>query len=80
MSTEAGAIHEAVSMHALLFQSSNQSLNQTVLLRRVRGDEFLPQAVAAHQRGIAATGEHQAIVGTQQKRRLDPAQRAEAGN
>lgn len=44
----AGMLHrlEAMAMHALLFQSPDQALDQAVLLRRVRRDEFLPQAVA----------------------------------
>jgi len=46
---------EAVPVHTLLPQGSNQALEHAVLLRAVRGDEFLLQAVDA-------TGEDQAVV------------------
>lgn len=38
-----------------------QALDHAVLLRAVRRDEFLLQAVAAYQRGVAAAGEYQIV-------------------
>lgn len=68
---------EAMAMDAL---SPDQALDQAVLLRRMRRDELLSQAVAAYQGGIAAAREDQAVVGAQEERRLDSTQGAEAGN
>lgn len=52
---------EAVSMQALLFQRLDDTLDHTVLLWAMRGDELLAQAVAADQGGVMAAGEDQAI-------------------
>ena len=67
---------EAVPVDTRLLQGA--ALDHAVLLRTVRGDERLPQAVAAHQTRVAATGEDQAVVGPQQEGRTHPAQGAEA--
>ena len=56
---------EAMPMHTLLFQCPDHTFDPAVLLRAVRRDEPLAQAVAVHQRGIIATAEHQAVVRTQ---------------
>jgi len=37
---------EAVAVHALVFEGSDHALDHAILLRAVRGDEFLLQAVA----------------------------------
>ena len=58
---------ESMAMDALLFQSPDQALNQAILLRRMRRDELLSQTVTAHQCGIAAACEDQAVVGAQKK-------------
>ena len=71
---------ETMAMDALLFQSPDQTFNQAILLRRMRRNELLPQAIAANQGGIAAAGKDQAVVGAQEKRRLDSTQCAKAGN
>jgi hypothetical protein len=64
---------EAVPVCALLLQGSNDAFHHAVLLRRVRLDELLPEAVAAHQGGVAATGEDQAVVAAQQEGGAGPA-------
>jgi hypothetical protein len=46
---------ESLPMHTLLFDRTNDSLHQTVLLRGIWRDEFLLQAVAFDQSGVAAT-------------------------
>src|SRR5574343_192712 len=69
---------KAMAMNALLFQCPDQAFNQAILLWCMGRDELLPQAVATHQSGIAAAGEDQAIVGSQQERRIDSPQSAEA--
>jgi hypothetical protein len=48
-----------MSMYALLLERSDQVLHHAVPLRAVRCDELLPQSAAAHERGVAARGEHQ---------------------
>ena len=48
---------EAVSMHALLFQRPYDAFDHTVLLRAMRGDELLLQAIAADQSRVMAAGE-----------------------
>lgn len=62
-------VFEAVAVRALLLQGADDPLDHAVLLRAVRRDELLFQSVAAHQLRVAATGEHQAVVGPQQERR-----------
>lgn len=69
---------EAVAMGALLLPGADGAFDHAVLPWALRGDEFLLQAVAAHQPGVDAAGEHQAVVRAQQERRGNPPQRAEA--
>lgn len=69
---------EAVAVHALLLQRPDHALHHAVLLRAVRGDELLLQAVAAHQPRVRTTGENQAVVRPQQERRGDAPKRAVA--
>ena len=71
---------EAVPVDALLLQGADHALDHAVLLRAVRGDELLAQAVAADQSGVVPTGKYQAVVRTQQGRLPYPAQRAEAAD
>ena len=54
---------EAVAVSALLFQGADQPLHHAVLLRSVRGNELLSQAIAAHQGRVMAGGKNQAIIG-----------------
>lgn len=67
---------KAVTMNALLFNGSDQSFDHPVLLRAMRGNEFLLQPVALHQSGIAARSEDQPIIGSKQERGLHFAQSA----
>lgn len=53
MSTKPWAIH---------FERSDHALDHAVLLRAVRGDELLLQAIAFDQGRVAAAGEHQTVV------------------
>ena len=69
---------KAVPVRALLFQRADHPLHHPVLLRRVRRDELLLQTVAFHQRGVAATGKHQAVVAAQQEALRHPPQAAKA--
>jgi hypothetical protein len=49
---------DAVPMRALFLESPDHTLDHAVLLRTVRSDELLLQAVAAHRTRISPTGEH----------------------
>ena len=53
---------EPVAVHALVFERSDHALDHAVLLRAVRGDELLLQAIAFDQGRVAAAGEHQTVV------------------
>ena len=68
---------EPVPVGTLLLDRADDPLDHAVLLRAVWGDELLLQAVASDQTGIAAAGEHQAIVRAQQEGPWHPSQRAE---
>ena len=48
---------EALAMDALFFQCPDHTLDHAILLRAMRRDELLLQAVASDQRGVAAAGE-----------------------
>ena len=52
-------------VNTLLFNRSNDSLHQTVLLGVMRRDEFLLQTVTLDQLGVAAACEHQSVVASQ---------------
>lgn len=58
---------KAMAVYALLLERADHPFDHAILLRAVRRDEFLPQAVAAHQRRIGPAREHQAIIAAQQK-------------
>ena len=60
---------EAMPMRALFFQCADHAFDHAVLLRAMRRDELLAQAVASHQRGVATRREDQPVVGSQQERR-----------
>ena len=63
-------------VHTLLLDRTNDPLHQTVLLRAMRRDEFLLQAIAFNQPCVAAACEHQPVVASQQKRHYDSSKRA----
>ena len=65
---------EAVTMNALLLQRPDYTLHHAVLLRAVRGDELLLQAIAPDQCSEVAGGENQAVVRTQKKLLVHTAQ------
>ena len=71
---------EAMPVQALFFQRADHALHQAVLLRAVRRDELLLQAVAAYQLRITVTGENQAVIRTQQEGLRNTSQDAEPGN
>lgn len=50
---------ESMSIHALLLERSNHSFDHAILLRAVRGNELLAQALAPRQGRVMTTGEHQ---------------------
>ena len=53
---------ETVTVNALFFNGASQPFHHTVLVWAMRRDEFLLQAITAHQCGIFPTGKHQSIV------------------
>lgn len=57
-----GQAFEPMAMHALLFQRADHPLDHAVLLRAMRRDELLLQAIAANQAGVFTTGKNQAVV------------------
>lgn len=71
---------ETVTVDALLLQRSDDGLYHPVLLRAVRGDELLLQAIAAYQTVVVVTGEDQAIIRTQRERHERTTQCALAGD
>lgn len=71
---------KSMSMGALHIKRSDQALDHAVLLRAVRRDELLAQAVAFDQAGKAEAGEDETVVGSQQEALGDAAKAAEAGN
>ncbi len=62
---------EAMTMHALLFQRSDNAFDHAVLLRAVRRDELLAKTVAAHDPRVGPRGEDQAVIRPQQERPVD---------
>ena len=62
-------------VNTLLFDRSNDSLHQPVLLGAMRRDKFLLQTVTLDQSGVAAACEHQSVVVSQQKRHCHPSKR-----
>lgn len=83
VSDDAGSVLEAfkaVPVDTLFLQGTDDALDHAVLLRAVRGDELLAQAVAADQRGVGPAGKNQAVVTSKQERLLDPAECSEPGD
>ena len=56
------AVSRSGAVHAFVFERSDHALDHAVLLRAVRGDELLLQAIAFDQGRVAAAGEHQTVV------------------
>lgn len=54
----------AMTVYALLFEGADDPFNHPVLLRAMRGDERLLQAIAANPPRVIAAGEDQAVVRT----------------
>lgn len=71
---------EAMAVCTLLLQRADDTLDHAVLLRAMRRDEPLLQAIVAHQPRVVAAGEHQSIVRAQQERHGDAPERAVAGD
>lgn len=59
---------KAVPMHTLFLQGPDHALHYAALLRAVRRDEFLLQAIAPDQPCVGPAGKHQAIIRAQQER------------
>lgn len=71
---------EAMPVSALLFQGPDYALNHAILLGAVRGNELLPQTIAANQGREVSACEDETIIRPQQELPLDPAERPEASN
>lgn len=71
---------EAMSMNALLLERPDHPLDHPVLLRAMRRDELLLQAIAVDDGREVATGEDQPIVRPQKELFLDAAESAEPGD
>ena len=71
---------EAVPVGALLLQGAYHPFHHAVLMRAVRADELLAQAVAAHQMRAVPAGEHKAVVRAQQERHGHPGECVLAGD
>ena len=71
---------EAMRVHSLLFQRTNEPFHRAILLRTMRRDEFLPQAVAANQSRVIAARKDQTVTASQQERFRYPAQGAKTGD
>ena len=68
---------EALAMNALLLQGSDDALDHAILLRAVRRDELLLEAIAADQRRELLAGKNKAVVRSQQEFLRDATQRTE---
>jgi len=71
---------EDMPTHAPSLQRSDHPLHHTVLLRAIRCDEYLLQAVAARQARVVAAGEGWAGIGAQQEWIRHASQRAKTGD
>ena len=65
---------EPVTVNALVFEGSDDPLDQAVLFGAVGRDELLLQAIAFDEGRVASAGEDQAVVRSKQERRLDTAE------
>ena len=68
---------EAMTMHALLFQRSDNALDHAVLLWAVRRDELLPKTVTTHEARVGSRGKNESVVRPQQERRRNASERPE---
>ena len=71
---------EAMPVDALLFQRPNDAFDHPVLLRTMRRNELLLEAVTSDQLSECEAGKNEAIIGTQEERTLDLPQRSVASN
>ena len=71
---------EAMTMNALLFESSYHAFDHSILLRTVRRNKLLPWAIASDETRVVAARNNQSIFGPQQEWVFDLAQRVVAGN
>jgi hypothetical protein len=53
---------EALAVNTLLLQRSDHALDHAVLLRAVRRDKLLPQAVAANKCRVFPAGKNQTVI------------------
>ena len=67
---------EAMPVDALLLQGPNDSLDHPVLLRAVRRNELLLQAVASDQVSECEAGKNKTIIGAEEERALDLSERS----
>jgi hypothetical protein len=65
---------EAMPVDGLLLEGPDDSLDHSILLRAMRGDELLFQAVASNETGVIAARKNQTIVGPKQEGILNSAQ------
>ena len=61
-------------MNALLFEASDDAFNHSILLRTVRGDELLFEAIASNKTRVVSARKNQTIVGAKQEGVLNSAQ------
>ena len=64
---------EAMPVDAFLFECPDYAFDHSVLLRAVRGDELLFQAIASNKTGVIAARKNQAIVRSKQEGVLNSA-------
>lgn len=57
-----GQALEPMAMYTLLFERADDPLDHAVLLRATRRNELLPQAIAAEQADVLATGEDESVI------------------
>ncbi len=69
---------EAMTMHALFFQRSDNAFDHAVLLWAVRRDELLAKTVVAHDQRVGPRGKDQAVIRPQQERPVDAPEATEA--
>ena len=53
---------EAVTLYALLCQRPDDPFDHAVLLRAVRRDELLPEAITAHEARVGPRGKNEPVV------------------
>ncbi len=65
---------ESMTVNALVLEGSDDPLDHAVLLRGVRGDEFLLQPIAFDQGGVTAASEDQSVIRSKQEQLLNAAE------